>query len=143
MTAVRHAAVYHNPERMGFSVAGDRRGYFLTDKRVGRGAVGSRVWLLTGEGRPRRYYLRGTLTVAGVEPADEDGFRWRVWGEDARYFVPMLDVTDAEWFEPFRRSQGSFAFGWQTIAEERFVRALEAAAAGAAWAPADRAEPEA
>jgi hypothetical protein len=135
---VRHAAVYHNPERMGYSVAGYRRACFLTNKRVTAGAVGTRVWLLTGEGRPRRYYLRGTFTVARFESAADEGFRWRVWGEGARYFVPLIDVTDAGWFDPFRRSQGSFAFGWQTIAEARFVRALERASAGAAWAPAER-----
>jgi len=127
----RHAAVYHSPERMGYSVAGYRRPCFLTNKRVTAGALGTRVWLLTGEWRPRRYYLRGTLVVARFESADEDGFRWRVCGRDARYFVPMLDVTDAEWFDPFRRSQGSFAFGFQAIADPRFVRALEEAFATA------------
>jgi hypothetical protein len=124
---VRDAVVYHSPERMGYSVAGSREPYFLTNKRVSRGALGTRVWLITGEGRPRRYWLRGTFTVASLESGDDEGFRLRVRGRGARWLSPMVDLTDAEWFDAFRRSQGSFAFGFQGIADARFVRALERA----------------
>jgi hypothetical protein len=110
---------------MGFSVAASREPYFLTNKRVSREAIGTRVWLLTGEGRPRRYYLRGTFTVHRLESGADEGFRTRVWGAGARFLSPMVEVTDAEWFDAFRRSQGSFAFGFQAIADPRFVRALE------------------
>jgi hypothetical protein len=131
----RDAAVYHSPERMGCSAAANREPYFLTNKRVSPDAIGTRVWLLTGEGRPRRYYLRGTFTIARLESGADEDFRTRVWGTDARYLSPMVDVTDADWFDAFRRSQGSFAFGYQAIADPRFVRALErtlqAAARGA------------
>ena len=127
-TPHRDAVVYHSPERMGFSVAASREPYFLTNKRVAPDAVGTRVWLLTGEGRPRRYWLRGTFTVARVESGADEDFRLRVWGADARWLDPMVDVTDAEWFDALRRSQGSFAFGFQTIADPRLVRALEGAA---------------
>ncbi len=128
--ARRDAVVYHSPERMGYSVAGSREPYFLTNKRVSRDAVGTRVWLITGEGRPRRYWLRGTFVIDRLESGADEDFRLRVRGRDARWLAPMVELTDAEWFDAFRRSQGSFAFGFQAIADARFVRALERALGG-------------
>lgn len=53
--------VYHSPDRMGYSADTVRGFSILTNKNV-PSVVGSRVWLLTGEGTPRTYYLRGHFT---------------------------------------------------------------------------------
>jgi hypothetical protein len=124
-------AVYHNAERMGYDASVVREPVVVTNKRVSARAIGDRVWLIVGLGRPRRFWLRGTFVVSEIESGADEGFRTRVWGRDERFFEPMIELTDAPWFGAFKRSQGSFAFGWQTIRDARFVRALERCAARA------------
>ena len=70
---MRHIAVYHNPDSMGYAAAAEH-------------------------------------------------------GPGERYFHPRIALTDEAWFEDFKRSQGSFAFGFHPIRDTRFVRALEAVA---------------
>jgi len=45
--------VYHHPERMGYP-ADSVRGFSLPTNKNLPSVVGSRVWLLTGEGSPAR-----------------------------------------------------------------------------------------
>ena len=122
--------VYHHPERMGYPADSVRGFSLLTNKNL-PSVVGSRVWLLTGEGSPRTYYLRGYFTPTRRMRTEEAGFAWLVEGPRTsgiklpRYRWPVLNDTD--WFRDFRRSQGSFAFGLQAVREKRYVRGLEAA----------------
>jgi hypothetical protein len=125
MRETTHVAVYHNAESMGYEASEVTEPVVVTNKRVSAGAIGSRLWLLVGLGRPRRFYLRGTFVVAEIESGADEGYRTRIWGRDARFFEPMIALNDEPWFEDFKRSQGSFAFGYQTIRDERFVRGLE------------------
>jgi hypothetical protein len=83
------------------------------------------LWLVTGEGRPRRYYLRGWFIVSEIESGDDEGFRTRVIGREARLFARWVEIGGAPWFELLRRSQGGFAFGYQAIRDPSLVRALE------------------
>ena len=123
---------YHSAEAMGYPASAVRTLTIVTNKRVAPGALGARVWLVAGEGRPRRYYLRGWFTVDTVESGADEGYRTRVHGTSGALFRPMRPIDGEPWFDDFRRSQGSFAFGFQRIADRRFVRALERAAARAA-----------
>lgn len=121
--------VYHNPDSMGLPASDVDEPDIFTNKRVSHAAVGNRIWLLTGEGRPRRFFLRGVFTISGIGAGDERGFRTRIRGAHARFFSPMIDLTNEEWFSDFKRSQGNFASGSQAIGDERVVRGLEAAVA--------------
>jgi hypothetical protein len=122
--------VYHRPDRMGYSADTVRGFSLLTNKNV-PSVVGSRVWLLTGEGTPRTYYLRGYFTPNKRSRTEESGFLWLVEGSRAsgvklprsRWAV----LNGKSWFKDFRRSQGSFAFGLQVVRGDRYVRGLEAA----------------
>jgi len=122
--------VYHSPERMGYPADTVHGFSLLTNKNV-PSVVGSRVWLLTGEGTPRTYCLRGCFTPNKRLRTEESGFLWLVEGPRAsgvklprrRWAV----LNGKSWFEDFRRSQGSFAFGLQVIRDERYIRGLEAA----------------
>ena len=122
--------VYHNPDSMGYPASQVTKLEIVTDKQV-KSAIGSRVWLLTGEGRPRRFYIRGYFVVDVIDSGDEDGFRTRLSGADGRLFEPMLDLTDESWFPELMRRQGNFAFGLQRIGDEKIVRCLEDFTAGA------------
>lgn len=120
--------VYHNPDSMGYPATEVVTPVVLTNKRISRRVVGSRLWLLTGEGQPRRYFLRATFLVTEVEASDAERFRTRISGQQAQFFAPMIDLTDEDWFAAFRRGQGNFAFGCQVIRDPRACEGLRRAA---------------
>jgi hypothetical protein len=124
---VNEIVVYHNPDAMGYPASKVTKPVIVTNKTVSPDTVGSRVWLLTGEGQPRRFYVRGTFLVNRIESGEDEGFRTRVWGTGPRFAKPLVEITDEPWFDDFKRSQGNFAFGFQSIRDTRFVRGLEAA----------------
>jgi hypothetical protein len=120
--------VYHTADRMGYSAAAVRGFSLLTNKNV-PSVIGSKLWLITGEGTPRVYYLRGHFTPNRRTRTEESGFMWLVEGPPTsgvklprkRWAV----LNGRPWFVDFRRSQGNFAFGLQAIRDERFIRELE------------------
>jgi hypothetical protein len=81
------------------------------------GVLGRRVWLIVGEGIPRRYYLRQTFITDEIQPAPIDGFEHLVRGRHGRRFR-ALRIDTEPWFREFQRSQGNFAFGLNPIREE-------------------------
>jgi hypothetical protein len=89
---------------------------------------GDRVWLITGEGRPRRFYLVAWFIADEAERWSGPRFGIRVFGEDGQFCDPMVELNSRDWFPDFKRSQGNFAFGLQRITNKRFVEGLEAAA---------------
>jgi hypothetical protein len=114
---------YHNPDRMGYAASNEAA--VLTNKRLGRSILGCRIWLVEGVGRPRRYFLRGWFIASEIDPDGEEGFRSRISGTVARFLTPNVDITDEPWFPALRCSQGSFAFGLQTMTDPCFVAAFE------------------
>jgi hypothetical protein len=79
--------------------------------------------------KPRRYFLRGWFIASEIESGDDEGYRWRISGQEAHFVTPMVDITSKTWFLDLRRSQGNFAFGLQAIRDTRFVRGLNRASA--------------
>ena len=122
--------VYHNPDRMGYTADAVDGFNILTNKNV-PSVLGSRVWLLTGEGAPRTYYLRGHFTATRRSRSDEAGFAWLVEGSRTSGFkLPRrrwVILNDEPWFRDFRRSQGNFALGLQSITDRRYIKGLEKA----------------
>jgi len=117
--------VYHNPEVMGHAAGNVDPFSVVTNKKVAD-VRGSRVWLLTGEGAPRTFFICSYFIVEKIESGMNDGFETRLSGTTGKKFNPMIELSDEEWFSDFKRSQGNFAFGFQLINEARFVEGLEA-----------------
>ena len=107
--------VYHIFERMGYPAIEVGNLVVYTKKRA-EGAIGSRVWLITGTGRPRRYYLRATFIVSGIEPSDRQDFKTRLTGTDGQLLDPMPLLNKEPWFPAFVQKQGMFAFGFSPVA---------------------------
>ena len=116
--------VYHNPDQRGVDVTEVEPFAIVTDKPAPRGVIGSRVWLLTGRGRPRTFLLRSYFIVDQVETGGVR-FQTRLSGEKGKVFQPMLELNHEEWFDALKRNQRNFASGLQSIKDERFVRGLE------------------
>lgn len=119
--------VYHNPDKMGYP-ASDVTELSIVTNRSASGAKGARVWLVTGEGQPRVFKLRGYFIVDQVGRSDHPDFKIEVSGSAGRLFKRMPDLNDLDWFADFKRSQGNFAFGFQPIKDPRFVKGLLAVA---------------
>ncbi len=117
--------VYHNPDAMAESVKDVNAFEIVTNKKV-VDVYGDRVWLLTGEGSPRRFLLRSHFIVDQMDSGGE--FATRLSGRVGRAFDPMIELNNEEWFDEFKKSQGNFAFGLQRVKDQRFVHGLEGVA---------------
>ncbi len=115
---------YHNPETMGFRAAELKEHAVLTKKEVPR-IIGDRVWLVTGEAKPRKYFLCGYFIVNRIETIDDPNFRKRISGTIGKFIRPIRRLDQEEWFADFKHSNGNFGLGFQPINEVRFIKGLE------------------
>jgi hypothetical protein len=124
---MRHFLVYHNPDAMGYSLNedSDQEPVFsiVTNKPV-RTLLGDRIWLITSEGRPRKYYLYETFLVDAIDRDEESPYTNIAKGAEGQHFHPMIRLDDQPWFDAFRKSQGNFAFGLQAIKDPLHIHAL-------------------
>jgi len=117
--------VYHNPDSMGYPVTKHESLSVLTNKRVSD-VVGDRVWLLSGEGHPRSYFLCAWFYIDQVDSGEDDGFVTCLRGETGKSFDPMIPIDrDDAWFRDFRAAQGNFAFGFNLIKDITSIKKLE------------------
>ena len=117
--------VYHNTDQMGeLTDPGEWLSVFTNKSHLD--VLGERIWLIVGEGQPRKYYLGMWLRAETVEPDATGAFsmeikgRGRVLGKDER---PLLN--DESWFAAFLRRQGSFGFGLNPVGDTAVERELK------------------
>jgi hypothetical protein len=116
--------VYHKPEVMGYQVIDVDKLAIYTNKTAAN-VVGHRVWLMTGEGKPRAYMLRAVFVADEVGISDKPAFKTRVSGKAGHLFHPMPQLDKQPWFVSFKKSQGNFAFGLAPITEPDAVDGLQ------------------
>lgn len=121
---MQHFVVYHNPDVMGYPALDVERLAIYTNKRRAD-AAGKRVWLITGEGKPRQYKLRSTFIVEAVGTSDKPQFGARVTGKEGHLFHPMPTLNRESWFPLFLKKQGNFAFGFQPINDSVVEKGLQ------------------
>ena len=116
---------YHNADLMGYWCEEEEEGNFgvVTNAHWAPKMVGKRIWLIGGEGKPRRYYLCYYFIVDWVEEETQGNFRYLLGGTRGRRFTPPILLNEFPWFKAFLRSQQNFRFGLRKIDEE-FVDAL-------------------
>ena len=119
-----HFVQYHNPERFG---PASEDLVIHTNKPVAR-LPGHVVWLVLGEGRPRRYALGKVFLVDEVGPLSGDEFSHYVRGTEGHFFRPAIWLSDESWFPGFLRSQANFSLGLRRIGQTPVVAALRALA---------------
>jgi hypothetical protein len=120
--------VYHNPDRMGYSARKVTAFRVVTNKDVPL-IIGSRIWLITGDGRPRTYSLIGHLTAMNRRRNAQTGFAWEISAPlSAGIQIPASqwpELNHEPWWDDFLASQGNFGFGLQIIRDLRFIKGLE------------------
>jgi hypothetical protein len=106
--------VYHKAEKMGYPAL-DVNHLAVYTKKATDGKRGGRIWLVAGEGSPRRYYLRATFLIGGVERSDRPDFTSLIVGTDGQLLDPMPLLNGESWMKQFVEEQGRFAFGFNQI----------------------------
>ena len=116
---MNHYIQYHNPDRWPSAKYAKTLQHELvvgTNKRV-RDLLGSTVWLIRGEARPRSYFLCKRFVVDEVVVlGDDEAFRFLVRGSQGVIIEPPILLNNLPWFVPFLRSQSNFSFGLNRIA---------------------------
>lgn len=88
--------------------------------------VGSRVWLIAGEGSPRKYKLRAMFIISAIEASDKPAFKNKVTGKAGQLLNPMPILNAEPWFPAFVEEQGRFAFGFNQIKNTLAIERLRA-----------------
>ena len=120
---MKHFVSYHNVDKMGYSFKDAKPFSVGTSKSVDR-LRGERVWSISGDGRPRQYYLRDTWVVDEVGESEQDEFTNYARGRGV-VFTPPIPLSGLSWFPAFLKSQSNFSLGLQQIKDE-FVPHFEA-----------------
>ncbi len=124
---MEHYVQYHNPDIVGTDVdyVAEHEDFAVgTNKRPGN-ILGHRIWLIGGEGRPRRYYLCYSFIADKIVDAHDGQFRYTISGTAGQRFIPPRDLTDEPWFGLFLRYNANFSLGLRRIPEQ-YVPLLEA-----------------
>ena len=116
--------VYHNPGAMGPLEPSDDFGV-VTNRGLGSAKVGDRVWLITGEGTPRKYYLAKWFYIDEFTSGEDNGFKHCITGVEGENFDPFVEIEQGEWFAQLKQDQGNFAFGFSRINTPGAVGALK------------------
>ena len=116
--------VYHNPDAMGPLEPSDDFGV-VTNRGLGPAKVGDRVWLITGEGTPRKYYLAKWFYIDEFASGEGEGFKHVITGVDGENFDPFVEIAQDEWFTQLKQDQGNFAFGFSRINTPGAVEGLK------------------
>lgn len=122
--------VYHNPDTMGREF-GDEEGCvddpengFYTDKQA-EYAKGARVWMVTGTGHPREYFLCGCFRLERIEDGAEEGFQSLLSGYGVTLPSHLRPSLNHEaWFPDFLNRVGHFGLGFQRISDEHVAAAF-------------------
>jgi hypothetical protein len=124
---MKHYVAYHNAEKRGFSCTESDDEGLMTIVTNGslEGVLGSRVWLINGEGKPRTFSLCSTFVVEEVWENTGDEYRNCATGEGGVIFRPPIPLNGLDWFADLVKSQYNFQFGVREIVERDYIAALQ------------------
>jgi len=120
---------YHNADTMECSIWEITRPATAISAREYAGAVGKRVWFVTGLERPRRYFLAGWMRVGSVEPVGTRQNPVDVYYRSSEDHVvtrrrDLIEIGTKPWFPRFQRSCANFA-GLQHLPDRALIAELE------------------
>lgn len=93
-----------------------------TNKSVRMVAKGDRVWLIRGDGEPRRYALAVTFIVDRVVLTGEGN---QVWGSGEKWFERAVPIDkEAAWFQSLLETSANFSLGFLKVANPEILNGL-------------------
>jgi 5-methylcytosine-specific restriction endonuclease McrA len=121
---MRDFIIYHSAKKRGFPIRGNTSLQIVTKRSV-NDLVGQRVWLVTGEGTPCRFFLASMFIVDRIDRNQSLKYPNQAYGTNGRTFDPIVLIEEEPWFEDFKSYNGDFAFGLKEItSKQEFVREL-------------------
>ena len=115
---MRHWAIYHNPYKLPYDIT-EIEPSDAYNSRFFSQLIGSRIWVVGGEGHPCTYYLGSTFICDRVDQ-EQYGFKFKTQEPEGRIFGRKLILNGLPWFDNLRRSMRNFAVGLIEI-KDRFV----------------------
>ena len=105
---IRNFIQYHNCDNMGASPTELSQGqdFGISTNKSPERVVGNRIWLIAGEGKPRRYYLTYSYVADNFEkaPVGSD-FRYSLDGQAGKKYFPPIPLNDFPWFQKFLKTR--------------------------------------
>jgi len=88
---------------------------------------GNILWVISGEGKPRRYYLCGVFIVDDVGEEEDltAGFKFYARGVQGTFFRPQIQIDKYPWFKEFLASQQNFSLGLREVKEGKYIKEFE------------------
>ena len=117
-----HFVQYHNPDKMGGPYRRGTGSFRVVTNKAFDGIAGSYIWLVTGIGKPRRYFICQAFIADEVVAHSDPPFGFRVSGKIGSDYE--VEIGHLNWFPELRRIMGNFAFGFQSITDQRIISGL-------------------
>ena len=111
---------------MGRPYRPSQKNFAIVSDKFFESLVGGTVWLVTGKGRPRRYFLCSSFVVDKVERNNAGRFRNRATGSTGRDFD--VEIGELSWFPELLKTTGNFGLGLLPISSKAIIRGLQKAA---------------
>jgi hypothetical protein len=120
---MRHFIQYHNPDVMGRPYQASHKNFGIVTNKFFASLVGGTVWLVTGKGRPRRYFLCSSFIVDKVERDNAGCFRNRPIGSAGRDL--NVEIGELPWFPELLKMTGNFGLGLLPISSKTIIQGLQ------------------
>lgn len=132
---MRHYVVYHNEEKMNYSIVGNyqiRRKFgeygFVTNKDISALNHGAHtIWMIEGRAKrhgakrqPKDYYLceRFEVTPKSVVEVEEGDWRYEASGKKGESYGNKILLNDGrDWFPKFLERMANFSIGFTELTE--------------------------
>lgn len=121
---MKHYLIYHNPAKMGYSLDTVKDYVAYTNRNVSDENIGSKVWLITGEGKPKEYFLKMYFIIEEIKSGAEKNFKTKLVGSKGKILNSMIRIDTLPWFEDFRKQMANFR-GFVEIKQQRYIDELE------------------
>jgi hypothetical protein len=119
-----HYLIFHNPEKMGYSLDTVKDFTAFTNRKVKDENIGSKVWLITEEGRPRKYFLKMYFIIEDIKSDKEKNFKTKLIDSAGKRLNFMKRIDNLAWFDEFRKQMANFR-GFAEIKQQKFIEELE------------------
>lgn len=121
---MRHYLIYHNPEKMGYSLNTVKDFIAFVNRKVNDENIGSKVWLITGEGKPKEYFLKMYFIIDDIKSGVVKNFKTKLLGSEGKILPSMKRIDDLAWFDEFRKQMANFR-GFAEIKHQKYIDELE------------------
>lgn len=121
---MKNYLIYHNPEKMDYSLDTVKDFIAFANRKVNDENIGSKVWLITGEGNPKEYFIKMYFVIEDIKSGVEKNFKTKLIGSEGKILKTMIRIDNLPWFEGFKKQMAYFV-GFAEIRDQKYIDELE------------------